>query len=64
MKNSETGKFHCDFCGKSADESGQMIIGKENSAICDECVCKCQGIILSHIKATYLLKQLDEGAAS
>ncbi len=46
----------CSFCGASLGETKQMITGKDQSAICNECVKLCVEILFDQIPKMEVLK--------
>lgn len=44
MKENNTLLIHCNFCGKSRNEVGKLIVANE-AGICDECIDLCSGIL-------------------
>jgi hypothetical protein len=45
--HSQTNRAHCicSFCGKAADEVGQLIAGPREVYICDQCIDLCNRIL-------------------
>lgn len=48
MKNNEI--WECDFCQKSQREVEKIIVGQNNVAICNRCICASLEIILNAAK--------------
>jgi ATP-dependent Clp protease ATP-binding subunit ClpX len=44
MKENNTLSIHCNFCGKSRNEVGKLIVANE-AGICNECIDLCSGIL-------------------
>jgi ATP-dependent protease Clp ATPase subunit len=45
MSKLKDGTYKCNFCHKSNDDVGQMLVEKDGAAICDECVELCYNIL-------------------
>lgn len=44
----QVNKYFCDFCDKSQDETGVMVIGHAAAAICAECARMAMEIVINH----------------
>lgn len=50
----------CDYCGKPSDKVRRMICGPNGSAICDECVLACTGILFNEFKTAMEIPFIKE----
>lgn len=65
MKNQETGKWVCDFCGGNQDNVAKMITAPNGeTAICNDCVASCVGVILDDIKTKSFVQPIKPGGAA
>lgn len=61
MKNKETEKWVCDFCGSNQDKVAKMITSPNGeTAICNDCIAKCAGIILDAIKTSSFVQPMKQ----
>lgn len=63
MKNTETGLYSCDFCGRHQNDAEQIITG-EKACICNRCVCVCNEVILGVLKSQSLVTKVTDFSGS
>lgn len=66
MKNQDTGKYVCDFCGSHQDKVAKMFTSTDSDevAICNDCVATCvEEILLKDIKKSFTDPLRTGGAA-
>jgi len=63
MKNTETGLWSCDFCGRDAGDVERMVSTPQNVAICNDCICTAMNRLLYLIKQDNSISELPEPAS-